>query len=73
MYPLIALERESSTIVATAHDPVSLVMRVEFKRGVYDYQNVSTEIHQKVRDEGGSFFDKEIKKNPVRYPYSKVS
>jgi hypothetical protein len=72
---------ESSQISATGYDAVSKKMRIQFKDrngnpgSVYDYDNVEARVYDAMISAPsiGSFFSSEIKKNPARFPYRKLS
>lgn len=72
--PLV--EVESSTIRAIGHNAETNTLHVEFRRddSIYEYENVDVELYKQLHgaESVGSFFAKNIKKFPEKYPYKKV-
>lgn len=71
----IMIPVESSQIDAIGHDPRHNEMKVRFKNGgTYLYRNVTLGDFEALRkaESVGSHFSKVFKKDPVKYPYSKV-
>jgi hypothetical protein len=72
---IIMIPVESSQIDSIGHDPRRNEMKVRFKNGgTYLYRNVTMLEFEKLRlsESVGSFFSMTFKKDPVKYPYSKV-
>jgi hypothetical protein len=75
---------ESSQITAIGYDAATNTLEIEFKQGgrsVYQYANVTPEIHASLmgtdkkpgeKHSVGSYFIHNIKKRPDRHPYKKI-
>lgn len=62
---------DSSDLVSVGYDPTSLILEIEFKTGVYQYDGVPTEVYQCLRGAAsvGRYFHAFIKNG---YPARKV-
>lgn len=72
---MIMIPVESSQVAAIGHDPRRNEMKVKFHSGgTYLYGNVTTAEFEALRkaESVGSHFSMTFKKDPVKYPYSKV-
>ncbi len=72
---MIMIPVESSQVAAIGHDPRRNEMKVQFHSGgTYLYRNVTTAEFEALRkaESIGSQFSRTFKKDPVKYPYSKV-
>ncbi|WKV22069.1 hypothetical protein Phage2-1_00068 [Achromobacter phage 2-1] len=67
---------ESSQIAGYQYDAKSSTLRIKFIRGgVYEYQGVEPQVIEQVfvnSSSVGSAFTSTIKKNPSKYPFTKV-
>ncbi len=66
---------QSSQINAIGYNAATLKMRIEFKPGsLYEYSNVPPDLFEKFAkaESTGSFFYKNIKPFPDKYPYTKL-
>ena len=67
----------SSQITSVGYDAATETLEIEFTRGgsVYRYSGVSQDTMKAMltAESVGSFFYKNIKLNPTKYPYAKVS
>lgn len=74
----IALDSvESSQIQAIGYDAATQTLAIQFKSGkqaVYHYANVDAELYQafSMAESVGSFFYKNIKPFPEKYPYTRI-
>lgn len=70
-------EVKSSQITSVGHDKATNTLEIEFRHdgSVYQYTNVSAAMHTMLMtaDSVGSWFAKNIKKFPARYPFTKVT
>jgi len=66
---------ESSQITGYAYDARTSTLKVKFTRGgVYEYQGVEPHVVEHVFQSTsvGSAFSSTIKKNPSKYPFTKI-
>lgn len=72
---IVMIPVQSSQIAAIGHDPRRNEMKVKFHNsGTYLYRNVTLGDFEALRkaESVGSHFSKVFKKDPVKFPYSKV-
>lgn len=67
----------SSQISEIGYDKATNVLEIEFKAdgSVYQYQNVDEKLYTELMEAEsvGSFFSKNIKKNPAKYPFTNMA
>ncbi len=65
----------SSNLKSIGYDELNQVLEIEFQdNSVYQYSRVPLTIYKKLMssESKGSYFAKEVRKNPERYPYRKI-
>ena len=66
---------ESSQLESVGYDSQNNKLEIEFKGGsLYVYDNIEPEIHDALMkaESVGSFFIHNIKKNSLKYPYTRI-
>lgn len=66
----------SSNLRSVGYDEDTEILEIQFHHGgIYQYQRVPQEVYDQLMaaSSKGSYFDRVIKKNPLRYPCRKIN
>lgn len=65
----------SSNLYSVGYDPASMRLQIAFRNGrLYEYENVPQNIYDGLMSAGshGRYFDRFIRRQPMRYPYRRL-